>query len=387
MNSTSAPSSTEIRISGDSHLSEPPDLWEKNLPTRYRDRAPRFPRIQLGKALHSRQGGWDPIERLKDMAMDGISAELLFPTVAKGIYDQASDDPDLAAACDQTYNDWLIEYCQEAPDRLWGQAFIGLWNIDYAVKELERTRRAGLKAATIWVIPPDDLPFTSDHYERFWSAAEDLDMPISMHINTGFGLYSEGSEARAERGGENPIASAARRAFGHKAAVAQTVTEMILSGVFERHPRLKLIIAEFGVGWIPYWLEDLDRKSSGPQRGLPLKPSEYFNRQVYATFEQDGVGGYLLQRWGADNFLWANDYPHGGGIWPYSDDTIALTLGHLGPEVRRKVLGENIARAFGLPMPEPMPRQPVPENAETIWNRPWLKRLGEYTFDKPLMGL
>jgi predicted TIM-barrel fold metal-dependent hydrolase len=322
------------------------------------------------------------------MAMDGISAELLFPTIAKGIYDQASDDPDLAAACDRTYNDWLIEYCQEAPERLWGQAFIGLWNMDYAVKELERTRSAGLKAATIWVIPPDELSFTSDHYERFWSAAEDLDMPISMHINTGFGLYAEGSDARPEGGaGANQIASAARRAFGHKAAVAQTVTEMILSGVFERHPRLKLIMAEFGVGWIPYWLEDLDRKSAGAQRGLPLKPSEYFNRQVYATFEQDGVGGYLLERWGADNFMWANDYPHGGGIWPYSDDTIALTLGHLSQDVRRKVLGENMARVFGLPMPEPMPRQPIPDNAETIWSRPWLKRVGEYTFEKPVMGL
>jgi predicted TIM-barrel fold metal-dependent hydrolase len=380
-------SSQEIRISGDSHLSEPPDLWEKNLPIKYRDRAPRFPRVQLGKALHSRPGGWDPIERLKDMAMDGISAELLFPTLAKGIYDQA-DDPDLAAACDQTYNDWLIEYCQEAPDRLWGQAFIGLWNMDYAVKELERTRNAGLKAATIWVIPPDELSFTSDHYERFWSASEDLDMPISMHINTGFGLYAEGSEARPEGGqGANPIASAARRAFGHKAAVAQSVTEMILSGVFERHPRLKLIIAEFGVGWIPYWLEDLDRKSAGAQRALPLKPSEYFNRQVFATFEQDGVGGYLLERWGSDNFMWANDYPHGGGIWPYSDDTIALTLGHLEPDIRRKVLGENMARVFGLPMPEPMPRLPIPDNAEAIWSRPWLKRVGEYTFDKHVMGL
>lgn len=375
----------EIRISGDSHLSEPPDLWEKNLPAKYRDRAPRFPRVKLGTFNHSRPGGWDPTERLKDMAADGVSAEVLFPTQAKSIYDQAGDDPELAAACDQVYNDWLIEFCQEAPDRLWGQAHIGLWNIDYAVKELERTKRGGLKAATIWVIPPENLPFTSDHYERFWAAAEDLEMPVTMHINTGFGLYSESSEARAERGRENPVASAARRAFGHKAAVAQTLTEMILSGVFERHPRLKVLIAEFGVGWIPFWLEDLDRKT-GRRGSLSLKPSEYFNRQVYATFEQDGVGGFLLQRWGADNFCWANDYPHQGGIWPYSDDTIALTMGHLDAETRRKVLGGNVAKMFGLPMPPRMPRQPAPD-AEAIWSRPWLKRRGEYTFAKPVMGL
>lgn len=379
------PIGQEIRISGDSHLSEPPDLWEKNLPAKYRDRAPRFPRVKLGTFNHSRPGGWDPVERLKDMAADGISAEVMFPTQAKGIYDQCADDTELAAACDQVYNDWLIEFCQEAPDRLWGQAHIGLWNVDYAIKELERTRRAGLKAATIWVIPPEDLPFTSEHYERFWAAAQDLQMPVTMHINTGFGLYAESSEARPGTG-ENPIASSARRAFGHKAAVAQTLTEMILSGVFERYPGLKVLIAEFGVGWIPFWLEDLDRKT-GSRGGLPLKPSEYFNRQVYATFEQDGVGGYLLERWGADNFCWANDYPHAGGIWPYSDETIALTMAHLDSETRRKVLGGNAAKLFGLPMPAAMPRRAPPEDAEQIWNRPWLKREGQYTFDKPVMGL
>ncbi|MEA2639985.1 MAG: hypothetical protein QOF51_1379, partial [Chloroflexota bacterium] len=108
--------------------------------------------------------------------------------------------------------------------------------------------------------------------------------------------------------------------------------------------------------------------------------------QVFATFTQDGVGGFLLERWGHDNFLWSNDYPHGGGIWPYSDDTIALTLGHLTPEVRAKVVGQNVARVYDTPVPAPLPRQPAPD-AEAIWKRPWLKRAGEFTFDKPAMGL
>src|SRR6266508_4425043 len=112
----------ELRVSADSHLSELPDLWEKGLPARYRDRAPRFPRIQLGRANHLRPGGWDPVARLDDMAADGISAEV------------------------------------------------------------ERCRRAGLRGATIWIIPPEGLPFTSDHYERFWAAAQGLDIPVSMHI-------------------------------------------------------------------------------------------------------------------------------------------------------------------------------------------------------------
>lgn len=378
---------TELRVSADSHVSEPPDLWERGLPAKYRDDAPHFPKVQLGRGNHSRPGGWDPVERLKDMAVDGVSAEVLYPTLAKHIYDQAGHDIDLAAACERVYNDWMMEFCREAPDRLWGQAQIGLWDMDFAVEELERAKKGGLQGATIWVVPPKGLPFTSDHYDPFWAAAQDLEMPVSMHINAGFGFYAEATEARGD-GREDRIAGSARRAFGHKAAAAQAVTEMILSGVFERFAGLKFVLAEFEVGWIPFWLEDLDRKSGGSRKdgSLTLTPSEYFNRQVYATFTQDGVGGYLLQQWGADNFLWSNDYPHGGGVWPYSDETIALTLGRVAPEAKAKVLSQNVAAVYGLPVPEPMPRQPAPD-PETLWPRPWLKREGEYTFAKTAMGL
>ena len=369
----------EIRISSDSHVSEPPELWEVELPAKFRDRAPRFPRVKRGVGLHARTGGWDPVERLKDMAADGISAEVLYPTLAKGIFEFAGKDPELAQACDRVYNDWMIDFCKAAPDRLWGQAHICLWNMDYAVAELERCKDAGLPGATIWIIPPEGLPFASDHYERFWSAAEELATPISMHINSGFGIY-------LERHFEDRVGTIVRQSFGHKTVAMQALAELILSGALERHPRLKLVIAEYEVGWIPFWLEDLDRKMGRSKGvGLPLQPSAYFNRQIYATFMQDGVGGYLLQRWGADNFLWSNDYPHGGGIWPFSDDVIDNTLGHLSAQTRAKVVGQNVARVYDMPIPKPMPRQPAPDT-DVIWKRPWLKRRG-FTFDKPTMGL
>ena len=87
----------------------------------------------------------------------------------------------------------MIDFCSEAPDRLWGQAEIALWDIDNAIAEMERCRKAGLVGATIWMVPPEDIPFSTDHYDRFWAAAQDFAMPVSMHINTGFGRY----EARA----------------------------------------------------------------------------------------------------------------------------------------------------------------------------------------------
>ncbi|MEA2641909.1 MAG: hypothetical protein QOF51_3303, partial [Chloroflexota bacterium] len=258
MSDTTSGGGQEIRISADSHMSEPPDLWEKELPASYRDRAPRFPRVKMGEGLHARPGGWDVGARLADMAADGIAAEVLYPTLAKDIYIQCGDDPELAQACDRVYNDWMIEYCQEAPDRLWGQAHIGLWNVDYAIKELERARDGGLKGATLWIIPPEGLGWTTDHYERFWSAAEELAMPMSMHINSGFGIYNV--QRQGAQFTENRLTLVARQSYGHKAVAMQALTELILSGAFERHPRLKLVLAEYEVGWIPFWLEDLDRK-------------------------------------------------------------------------------------------------------------------------------
>jgi predicted TIM-barrel fold metal-dependent hydrolase len=377
----------QIRISADSHVSEPPDLWEKGLPAKYRDRALTFPNVRIGRGNHARPGGWDPVERLKDVAADGIAAEVLYPTLAKSIYEQvmAGGDIEVAKASDRVYNDWMLEFCQEAPERLWGQAHIGLWDMDYAIGELERTHRAGLKGVTVWVAPPQDLPWTSDHYERFWSACEEMGVPVAMHINSGFGSYVG---RRGERE-ENPYATILRQAFGHKTVAMQAVAELILSGALERHPRLKLVLAEFECGWIPFYLEDLDRKFGRRKESNMTKlPSEYFMQSFYATFMEDGVGGFLLQQWGADNFLFANDYPHPGGIWPHTDDAIELTLNRVSEETRQKVLYQNVARVYGQPVPQPVARlQTTFKDEDAEWHRPWLKKRGEFTFNKSKMGL
>src|SRR5579885_3093638 len=150
----------------------------------------------------------------------------------------------------------MIDFCSYAPDRLWGQAFIPLWDMDYAVGELERTVKAGLKGATIWMVPPTDLPFESKHYDPFWAAMQDIDLPVSMHINTGFGPY--GRQRDSHRG--SFVEAVAFTCGGHKSIAMRALTEMICSGVFDRFPKLKVVIAELEVGWIPFWLEDMDRR-------------------------------------------------------------------------------------------------------------------------------
>ena len=359
----------ENRISADSHMAEPLDLWVQRMPERFRDRALRFRDHRIGEGQYAREGGWEPAPRLKDMAADGVSAEVLYPTRGKEMFRQGCD-PEVAEVSAHVYNEWMMEFCQEAPDRLWGQGMVCLWDMDNAVQELEWCKKAGLVGATTWMIPPEGLSFASDHYERFWAAAQDLEMPISMHINTGFGEYGEGFQR-----GATIVESVKRTCGGHKKIAMDVLTELICSGALERHPALKIVLAELEVGWIPFWLEDMDRRflKSREHSQFSLLPSEYFERQIYATFTQDRSGGYLLGQYGDGNFLWSNDYPHPGCIWPYSDVVIAKTVGHLSPEIRAKVLRENTAKLYGKPIPEQMPREPAPD-MEAVWGRLWINK-------------
>src|SRR5438105_56929 len=167
----------EIIISADSHVMEPHELWLKSLESRFGEQAPRFPPPKVGEGLLQHDGGFDPHARLHEMAQDHVSAEVLYPTLGLKLF--GLDDPELQEACFRVYNDWLIDYCRVNPDRLLGVPCISVYNIDHALAELERCKKEGLRGALIWQAPHADLPFSSSHYDRFWAAAQDLDMPVS----------------------------------------------------------------------------------------------------------------------------------------------------------------------------------------------------------------
>ena len=191
-------------------MCEPLDLWETRLPERFRDYAIHL-RHEYGTGFYFRAGGYEPGPRLEDMARDGVVAEVLLPHVRQGHVRHGRGRPKPRRPALASYNDWMIEYCQESPDRLWGQPEIPLWNIDNAISELERCRKAGLVGATVWMVPPPEIPFSSDHYERFWAAAQDMDAPVSMHINTGFSSYDATSRQIRARAGPPSVAKAQRQ--------------------------------------------------------------------------------------------------------------------------------------------------------------------------------
>jgi len=375
---------SELLISADSHVLEPSDLWTKGLPAAMRERAPRvFYNEQRGvwmfgcnevtpqpitfsfvagvdldnlPAMHkagyaaARPGGWDPKARLEDMITDGVSAEVLYPSLGLGLY--WIQDPAFQEACFRTYNDWLIEYCAAMPDRLIGIAMISMWDRAHAVAELRRCKDAGLRGAMIWLRPPDSHSFLNADNDPFWAAAQEMDMPVALHILTDYGW----TKWRVETGPTGPMRYKPTVMMQHEIELA--LFDLIFSGVLERFPDLKIISVENEYNWLASLLVRMDKGYERFRREMPLsltmRPTEYVRRQVRLTFFNDAIGPLTMPYIGTDLLMWSSDYPHQNSTWPHSREVIARDLGNLSPEDREKLVSRNVAELHKLQLPEPL---------------------------------
>ena len=363
-------------ISADSHVNEPPNLWTERIDKKFRDGAPYVkkdvvdgvPGIYLflkdqapsnvaqgiggGKSFEElpaffkdagyedgRPGGWDPVERIKDMDLDDTDAEVVYTTLGFRMF-WIKDAP-LQRACFKVYNDWLAEYCSHDPKRLIGLAMISLYDIDEAVKELKRCSKLGLKGAMIWCSPPLDRPYSLPMYDPLWSEAQDLDMPLSLHAITGMGPESLWDpKDRYVRFMVFPM------------EVQRTLTTLILSGVLERFPGLKIVSAENEIGWLPFFLQRLDglQEEFRYLEPTPLKnkASEYFDRQVWACFIDDPVGVANRDRIGVENLMWSSDYPHVACTWPHSRDLVDQEFVGVPLGEKQKIVRDNVIKLYTL---------------------------------------
>jgi len=183
-------------------------------------------------------------------------------------------------------------------------------------------------------------------------------MPISLHINTGFDFISlTPNEQRRDAGVY--VRAAVNERFR---LAADALADLIFTGTFQRYPRLRIVIAECEICWIPPYLQQWDfnikrYNEHNPDKAYTdLLPSEYFARQIYATFLEDEVGGHALEWWkaGQENCMWSTDFPHSRTSWPYSRELMAKEIGHLSPDVIQKVVHDNAIRLYGLKVPEPV---------------------------------
>jgi predicted TIM-barrel fold metal-dependent hydrolase len=294
------------------------------------------------------RGGYDPEQHLKDMVLDGIAGEVLYPS--QGLFYFKVADTPLMSAIFRAYNDWLAEFCRTDPARLKGIAMINLDDVEDGVRELERAARLGLSGAMITEYPAEDRRYDQPEYEPFWAAAAALDMPLSLHTATR-------RQGKIRGVGPGTLRDASSRSTkAHYPALS--MCDMIFSGVFERHPSLMLAIVEFELAWAPHVLSSMDytyRERHGEAiyrfKGDTL-PSDFFRRNVVLSFQEDVIGIRLRDVIGVDNMMWGSDYPHSESTFPQSRKILSEILAGMPESEQAKIVGANTARVYGFELQE-----------------------------------
>jgi uncharacterized protein len=284
--------------------------------------------------------------RLADMDRDGVQTQVIFGP----IFQISTDDPVLRAACYRVYNDWLMEFCAAGPDRLIGVPMLPE-TPEGATEELLRlAAKGGVRQVNLMIAqikPKLDDP----GWEPLWRALEESRIVLSWHI-TVF-LPVPGSRAAGK------AASVFENTKGFLNNFLEPFVDLFAWGILERHPKLKMVMAEAGTGWLPWLVQELDyrhwrlweAKDFWADKGgsaLETKPSELFKRQIWATFQEDYAAMSLIPFFGDGHLLWASDYPHPDSVWPNSRAAIERQMSDLSPEMRRKLTHDNAAQLYGL---------------------------------------
>jgi len=369
-------------VDADGHVCEPPDLWETRLPARLRDRALRLrwnaetgfdeawvedwcitdrglvglgnagePFVDLGRGHRYADGnpaGFDPRARLATLDAEGIDVAVLYGGLALSL--PAIHDPDVAAWHCRVYNDWLAEFCAADPRRLVGVAALPLQDPAAAVAEAKRAvNELGLRGAFLRPNPlnPDGRPLHDAAHERVWETIEALGVPLAFHPA---GLWDMPGTSRAMAGLMAPGTHHALILFFDQ---YMTLANLVYDGVFERHPGLRVAILECGGGWIAHWMDRLDEFTESYGWQLPhlrLRPSEYFLRQGFVSFDPgERTMGALTRFMGENTMIWASDFPHSDAKHPGVVDELRAHTADLSPSARAALFGRNALRLYGLP--------------------------------------
>ncbi len=391
-------------ISADSHLEVRPDRYTKRVPAKYRERAPRVIALQDGTLAVLQEG--KPVERLissiscglpyeerrpydprpeedydrcpgtgspeqrvREQDIDGVDAEVLFPGNIGPSYWRGIRNDDAFKAVVRAYNDWLAEeYCSYAPDRLIGVGVIPMTNVNDAVAELGHCAKLGLKAVVLNSFP-NGQGFPTSEDGKFWAAAVDMNVPVTIHVQFGFphrgGSLPPGPAFKYPRQPDPelqvPDMVARFNKYGFRGSIH--IAQLIWAGVFDGFPKLNIYVAEVQIGWIPHWMDQLDNEY-GRQRfwaervlglpQLPRLPSEYVREHCYWGFNRNPVGVRIARHEvGIDRVMWASDFPHLESDWPNSRRVIEENFAGVPEEEKYKMIVGNAIRFFHLEGAQP----------------------------------
>ena len=396
--------STELVIDADGHILEPPDMWDKYLEPKYRERGihirvgddgfeyleidqkravltqrgalgalggmgrkieeARKLREAIGRGEKLPEGGFafqprpeDPYlkgcafgamnakERVQLLDKEGMQRALLYPTIGL-LWEAELFDAELSGAYCRAYNRWIADFCRDSNGRLIPIAHLSLGDPAEAARELERAVKDGCKGAFICPFTITRFPHGDPRHDVLFAAAQDLDVPLAIHPTfepPPFGVHHrfDGMEW-ASWYADLFAAQGVQHAFG----------TLFQYGVFDRFPKLRVVVLEAQAGWIGYLLDRADAIYSGTILGstvkLKEKPSYYFKRQCYISADPDERTIWAMaQIVGDDKFFWATDYPHPDHPGNYLEELQGMIKG-MTPAARRGVLGENVAKAYKL---------------------------------------
>jgi predicted TIM-barrel fold metal-dependent hydrolase len=364
----------DIVYSSDTHVAEPPDLFVTGVASAFRDEAPRtvtidgmewwildgeavtpatssfrvgdrfLPREERPRrttyAEYTETSGYEPTAWLDALARDGVAGGVVFPSNTMVFYSVRS-----GALLDEilrVYNAWIAEFASSAPQRI---KAIGLLDTEdpRAPQHLAELKAEGFAGVMIPVVPLDGHAYDSDSYEPLWSAAADAGMPIHLHVAT-------------DRNPDGIAALRVRMATNVSRAdylVRVALADMIFSGVFERHPTLRVVSVEHEGGWVPFWLDRMDwtyrhnlRFQDGHRLPEGTLPSDYARRNVLVSFTDDP--GFVARRdtLGVGAMMWGNDFPHAESTAPYSRELLDGQLGELTTNEVAAITRDNVATLY-----------------------------------------
>jgi predicted TIM-barrel fold metal-dependent hydrolase len=386
-------------LSSDGHLEVLPERWTPHMAAKYKDQAPRTVRLPdggdallipgqeprpvnfidlrggrtnetwqpFGVKVEDTAGVGPPEQRVREQDVDGLGAEVLFPNMVMGPrYWRTMTDDDAYRAAVRAYNDWLgHEYCAVSRDRLIGLGVIPWTNVDDAIAEMEHCGRLGLKGVMLGVFPSGKA-YPTPEDDRFWAAAVEMRMPLTVHV----GFDRQGPRATQptfEYPGADPqvldkvgprkiVDWVALNFMGMPSALS--ITQTIMSGVFDRFPDLRIFFAETRLGWVPFWMEEADywyeRHRHWAARLLnfkPLKqrPSDYVRQHVYFSVQHvERVAIELRHHLGPEHVMFATDFPHIECDWPNTRPFAERLFADVpGPEAY-KIAAGNMLKFFEL---------------------------------------
>ena len=365
-------------ISSDSHVYEPADLWDRYIDPEFQERAPqlvheldtdqwyadggRFMFGEIGQSIQfgtrfenpdelsmkgrysdAPLGGFDPHTHVKDMDLDGVAGGVLYPSMGLTAY--GIPPSDLLSAMFRAYNDWLSDFCHPYPKRLKGIAMINIDDVDDGIRELQRSAKLGLTGEMIPMVPLEKR-YDDPVYEPFWAAAQDLQMPLSLHLGT---LRSSAAVSNDEIKND-PVMQ-----VSIEAPLKVSLSAMIFGGVFERYPKLMVGVVEFELSWIPFFLRNMDHIYNQRTAGIQgrrfkndMLPSDFFRQNTFVSFQEDDLGIKIRDYIGVHGLMWGSDYPHQEGTYPKSREIVDRILQDVSEQEKIMITGENASRLYGF---------------------------------------